>query len=332
MNKEFISFLLLLFVTFNHAQEKTNPKGSPYFKVFWNYHNEFTKDLAQNSAFELKRVYLGYAYSFNKNISAKITYDIGSNSAGSAYTAYVKIAQLDWKLNPKIKLSLGLIGTKQFKEQKDLWGYRYVLKTFQNEYKFGTSADLGFNSEFTLTHKLKMNLFVLNGEGYKNPQDRDGNQRIGISLMYSLPKGVSTKFYYDSHPTKGSNAISNTSFYVGYKGDNSRIAIEYNKLNNARTYKSAAADHNKDGLSLYGSKKINSKYEIFGRFDQVNSNVLKEESNSWNYNNDGSLIILGAQYQAIKGVKLSLNYRLFKYKNSIINNKSAVYLNAEFKI
>ena len=48
MNKEFISFLLLLFVTFNHAQEKTNPEGRPYFKVFWNYHNEFTKDLAQN--------------------------------------------------------------------------------------------------------------------------------------------------------------------------------------------------------------------------------------------------------------------------------------------
>ena len=133
MFKNKLRLKLLLFVTFNHAQEKTNPKGSPYFKVFWNYHNEFTKDLAQNSAFELKRVYLGYAYSFNKNISAKITYDIGSNSAGSAYTTYVKIAQLDWKLNPKIKLSLGLIGTKQFKEQKDLWGYRYVLKTFQNE-------------------------------------------------------------------------------------------------------------------------------------------------------------------------------------------------------
>ena len=332
MNKEFISFLLLLFVTFNHAQEKTNPKGRPYFKVFWNYHNEFTKDLAQNSAFELKRVYLGYAYSFNKNISAKITYDIGSNSAGSAYTTYVKIAQLDWKLNPKIKLSLGLIGTKQFKEQKDLWGYRYVLKTFQNEYKFGTSADLGFNSEFTLTHKLKMNLFVLNGEGFKNLQDRDGNQRIGISLMYSLPKGISTKFYYDSHPTKGSNSISNTSFYVGYKGDNSRIAVEYNNLNNARTFRSADNDHNREGFSLYGSKKINNKYEVFARYDQINSNILTGESTSWNYNNDGSLIILGTQYQAIKGVKLSLNYRFFNYNNTIINNKSVLYLNAEFKI
>ena len=59
---------------------------------------------------------------------------------------------------------------------------------------------------------------------------------------------------------------------------------------------------------------------------------LQENLEHWNYNNDGSLVMFGTQYQAIKGVKFNLNYRLFNYDNSIINNKSVLYLNAEFKI
>ena len=74
-------------------------KGQPHFKVFWNYNYDFSDDVQQNSAFELKRVYLGYKYKFDEKISAKITYDIGKNDAGSNYTAFVKIAQLDYKLS-----------------------------------------------------------------------------------------------------------------------------------------------------------------------------------------------------------------------------------------
>ena len=44
------------------------------------------------------------------------------------------------------------------------------------------------------------------------------------------------------------------------------------------------------------------------------------------------LVMFGAQYQAAKGVKFNLNYRLFNHDNSVINNKSILSLNAEFKI
>jgi len=42
--------------------------------------------------------------------------------------------------------------------------------------------------------------------------------------------------------------------------------------------------------------------------------------------------MFGTQYQATKGVKFNLNYKLFNYNNSLINNKSILSLNAEFKI
>jgi hypothetical protein len=324
--------IFLFFLTYTSAQNDFSSIGKPNFKVFWNYHNDFTKDIEQKSAFELKRVYLGYTYTFSEDISAKITYDIGSNSAGSAYTAYVKIAQLDWKLNPKVKLSMGLIGNKQFNDQESLWGYRYAYKGFLNEFKFGASADLGFNSEFTVNPKFKINLFVLNGEGYKSIQDDNGHQKMGTSFIYNFSKKLSGKIYMDSQRSENTKSMKNNSIFLGYNSIDFRFGVEYGKIKNARTYKNAEDDHNRDGFSIYGSKKLSNNYELFARYDQISSNILTGESRSWNYDNDGSLLMFGAQYQALKGVKFNLNYRFFNHDNSIINNKSILSLNAEFKI
>ena len=112
--KKTITLILILAFSVNYSQVEFKQNGSLHFKIFWNYHNDFTKEITKKSAFELKRVYLGYKHNFSKDISTKVTYDIGANSSGSAYTAYVKIAQLDWELSPKLKLSMGLIGNKQF--------------------------------------------------------------------------------------------------------------------------------------------------------------------------------------------------------------------------
>ena len=326
------NLLLLLILTSFKGFSQDIPGGKPNFKIFWNYHNDFTKEVTKKSAFELKRVYLGYKYNFNDNISAKVTYDIGSNSGGSAYTAYVKIAQLDWKLNPKVKLSMGLIGNKQFNDQEGLWGYRYAQKGFLNEYKFGPSADLGINSEFTINPKFKINLFILNGEGYKSLHDNNGHQKMGTSFIYNFSKKLSGKIYMDSQRSENTKSIKNNSIFLGYNNTDFRVGVEYGKIKNARTYKNAEDDHNRDGFSVFGSKKISKNYELFARYDQISSNIISGEAKAWNYNNDGSLVMFGTQYQAIKGVKFNLNYKLFNYNNSLINNKSILSLNAEFKI
>ena len=330
--KKITTLILILVFSVNYSQVEFQQNGSPHFKIFWNYHNDFTKDVTKKSAFELKRVYLGYKHNFSKNISAKVTYDIGSNPSGSAYTAYVKIAQLDWKLNPKLKLSMGLIGNKQFNDQEKLWGYRYTYKGFLNEFKFGASADLGINSEFIINPKLKVNLFVFNGEGYKALQDDDGYQRVGTSFIYSISNKIFGKIYLDSHPSKDAKAITNSSIFLGYNNNDIKLGVEYGKIKNGRTYKNAEDGHNRDGYSVFAIKSLKNNFEIYARYDSISSNILSGQTIPWNNNNDGSLLIFGTQYQAVKGVKFNLNYRLFNFNNSIINNKSAVFLNAEFKI
>jgi hypothetical protein len=324
-----VILILLVLVSFKtYAQDLGN--GKPNFKIFWNYHNDFTKEVTKKSAFELKRVYLGYKHDFNDSFSAKVTYDIGSNSGGSEYTAYVKIAQLDWKLNPKVKLSMGLIGNKQFNDQESLWGYRYAQKGILNEFKFGPSADLGINSEFTINPKFKINLFILNGEGYKSLQDDNGHQKMGTSFIYNFSEKFTGKIYIDSQRSENTKSIKNNSFFLGYNNIDFRVGVEYGKIKNARTYKDAEDDHNRDGFSVFGSKKISKNYELFARYDQIISNTLPGVSKP--EKKDGSLLMFGTQYQATKGVKFNLNYKLFNYNNSVTNNKSILSLNAEFKI
>ena len=187
--------LSFVFLTLNSFSQD-DAKGKVFSTIFWNFNSDFTKDASKKNAFELKRVYLGYDYNIDDKLSAKITFDIGKNTSGSSYTAFLKTAQIDWSLQKNTKISFGMIGGKQFKYQEKIWGYRYVYKTFQDEHKFGSSADLGVNGEFKLSNNLTFNAFILNGEGYKNIQDDDGYMKVGGNLIYEFKNGLSAKLYY----------------------------------------------------------------------------------------------------------------------------------------
>lgn len=329
----FLSALLISIAAISqNSNEDFKPSGDIQFKVFWNYHADFSDNATKTSAFELTRSYLGYKYAFTKDISAKITFDVGSNSAGSEYTAFLKAAQLDWKVASGVKLSMGLIGMKQFNDQEEFWGYRYLFKSFMDENSFGSSADLGINAEFSLSKNLKANFLIANGEGYKNLQDTDGYQKFGGSLVFTPIEGLTTKIYADSQKSATSKAVTSVALFAGYEMSNWRLGAEFNKLQNGKKYSSPIDNHNLDGVSFYSTYVINKKVEVFGRFDQLSSNTLSGESTAWNTSNDGNQIIAGIQYAPIKGLKFALNYQGFSFDNASLDNESLVFLNAEFKL
>ena len=238
MNTKKLSFtILIIFFSLNIYTQDTN-KGDIFSTIFWNYNTDLSSGSSKKNSFEVKRVYLGYKFKIDDKISAKVTFDIGKNSAGSDYTAFLKTAQIDWSLKDNFKLSFGMIGNKQFKYQESIWGYRYLYKTFQDENKFGSSADLGVNGEIKVSENLKMNLFMLNGEGYKNIQDDDGYMKIGGNLIYEISNGLSLKLYYDSEPGNDEFNVTNVGYFIGYDKNKTRVGLEYNKINKAKSYNS----------------------------------------------------------------------------------------------
>jgi len=320
------------------AQEKTAiPKGKVTGKVFFNYHLDATKDAEQTGAFELTRAYLGYVYNINDKFSATVVLDAGKSSGGSDHSVFVKNAKLTYKAKNWLTFSAGIVGMKQFKTQEKFWSYRYLYKSLADEYKFGTSADLGVLAGIKVTDYFKMDLLLVNGEGYKKVQDASGNTRFGANFVYTPTKNWIFKTYVDtmkgidiSDATK-TTSITNVVVFAGYAiKDKFRIGVEYNLLKNGTSYKKASENKELKGISLYTTYTMNNKWNVFGRYDQLSSNKLIGAMNAWNHSKDETTFITGFEYKPTKGIKTSVNYRITDFKDADNKNASSVYFNLEF--
>lgn len=344
--KKIILLLSALFLTviLINAQEKETeefkPSGKATGKVFWNYNYNLTENATRRNSFELKRAYFGYKYNFSKAISAKITLDGAKVSSASDYTVFVKNAQLDWKVTDMVKLSGGLIGTKQFKTQESFLSYRYVTKTIQDEFGLGSSADLGINGEIKLTDDIVANLFIFNGEGYTSEQDNNGRLKAGGNIIIEPVEGLTFMGYYDIYGGKlqvndsviveDTASISTISLFAGYRTDKFRIGAEYDMQLNGTKYNAIAENQNLNAISVMGAYTINKQFEIFAQWMNLKSNTLEGASNGWNNAKDGNKIIAGLQYSPVKGVKTALNYQGFFHDADNAPTSSFLFLNFEF--
>ena len=333
-----LTILLMIYSLITLAQEtEAKSKGKVNGKVFFNYHIDITEDVEQTSAFELTRAYLGYKYAFNGKFSASILLDAGKGSAASDHSVFIKNAKLDYKADTWITLSAGIFGMKQFKDQEKFWGYRYLYKSLADEYKFGTSADLGAMAAIKINDHLKLHVLVVNGEGYKKLQDASGKTRFGVNMVYTPNSNWIFKAYYDTmkgidvdNDTK-ITTVNNIALFAGYKLNNRfRIGAEYNLMQNGITYKDSSNGKDLQGLSFYSTYNINEKWNVFGRYDLLSSNTLSGETVDWNFSDDGNTIITGFEFRPTKGVNTSVNYRLTDFEDDTNNNASLIYFNLGF--
>lgn len=330
--------IITIVLIFSSITILSQSKGKVSATFFMNYHNDLTEGALQKSAFEIERAYLGYDYTFNDKLSAKVIMDVGKDD-GSDYTYYLKAAQVDYKALDWAKFSIGMIGLNQFSDQEKNWGYRYIYKSFQDVSGFGTSTDVGVNSELKLHKNVTMNLFVLNGEGFKKVQDLYGKYKVGGNVVYQPMDALTFKVYYselDSKKLVGTTivenpTVKNVALFAGYDKDKLRFGVEYNKMLDGKKFTDANLDHDLSGYSIYSTYAITDKIDVFGRYDFLESNKVGVSTTNWNAEKDGNAVLLGAQYSPLKGVKTSLNYRLWNYEMSSKNDLSYVYLNLELK-
>ncbi|MCD6092063.1 MAG: hypothetical protein J7J72_11240 [Bacteroidales bacterium] len=325
MKKIGLSIIIFFSISImGYSQSKIfTPEGKPFMKVFTNFHSSFS-DGKSNSAFEIKRAYLGYEYAFSKNFSAKANFDIDNPGTGKLQmTVYIKNAYLKYKLD-NFTAKFGMIGTKSFSVQESAWGYRYIEKSFQDAYKFNASADLGASVSYKFNDIISADAIIANGEGYKNLQ-ADSTFRTGFGLTFNPIKRLTARVYYD-FSTK-INTQSSIIAFLGYKANNYSIGAEYNKLSNVGFYDGREMS----GSSFYARVKASKKLSIFARYDQLLSNKLAGASDSWNIAKDGQLFIAGIEYAPVKGVKLAPNFKGWNPTDTSKTFVSTFFLNCEIK-
>ncbi|MBQ8270948.1 MAG: hypothetical protein IJZ22_07095 [Bacteroidaceae bacterium] len=305
------------------AQNATSeePKGKAIVQVFGNFHTGFGAE-NDDRGFELERSYLGYEYKLGKGITVKGVMDVGKSSSVDDYhrIAYIKNAMISWK-SGNLTLNGGLISTTQFNFQEKFWGYRYIMKSFQDEYKFGSSADLGLSASYKICEWISADAIIVNGEGYKKIQNNDGlNYGLGVTL--TPVKGFQIRLYggVNESGEEDKKDIANIAAFVGYKHERFTIGAEYNQMWNA-SYKDGA---DQNGYSVFASVKLSKSTEIYARFDDLYS------KDDWNISKDKSAAILGAQFKLGKYVKVAPNFRMNNPKADDAKNSYSAYINCYF--
>ena len=297
------------------------PKGKAIVQVFGNFYTGFGAE-NNDRGFELERSYLGYEYNFGNGLSTKAVMDIGKSSDVSDYQriAYIKNAMVSWKKGG-LTLNGGLISTTQFNFQEKFWGYRYIMKSFQDEYKFGSSADLGLSVAYKFADWISADAIIVNGEGYKKIQKNDGlNYGLGVTL--TPIKGFQIRFYggLNESGEEGKKNITNMAAFMGYKNEKYTIGSEYNYMKNA-SYKE---DANQSGYSVFTSINLSKSTSLYARFDDLYS------KDDWNLSKDESAAILGAQFKLGKYVKIAPTFRMTMPKADEAKNGYYAYVNCYF--
>lgn len=168
------------------AQETTafKPSGKIFVQFFGDYyykmsgssksfsHAQYSGTANNFNAFDIRRVYFGYAYNFTSDISAKIELANEGNYLPDGTRAfYIKDAEV--KINniiPYGNLVVGHTGTPTFAMYSEhIWGYRSVEKTLLDMRKFGGSNDLGIqlSGNFDKNGVVGYTLMIGNGTGAK---------------------------------------------------------------------------------------------------------------------------------------------------------------------
>ncbi|HLP04886.1 MAG TPA: hypothetical protein VK152_05595 [Paludibacter sp.] len=315
MKKNLIAVFSLIFTTAamvaqNPAasQGEFKPSGKPIVTVFSDFSNTTTAGKS-NNAFEVSRAYLGYGYNFSPDFSGKVVFDI-ANKAGltpSDFTVFLKNAYAEYS-HGIVKANLGMVGTTMFGLQESVWGKRYLYKSFQDQYGFGNSADLGASVKLQFIPQVSLDLAVFNGEGYKKVQG-DSTMQFAAGLTLQPIKNLYVRAYYDylNKQSYLTSRVAQTSFnvFVGYKSDKGTVAAEYNSQNGNKN----TAGHNWSGISVYGTLPFAKQFTAIARFDDLMSKKAGASNTGWNTSTDGQVYLAGVEYAPVKGIQITPNVR-----------------------
>lgn len=313
-----LSALALLNAEAKAQQAPDTPKGQTIVQIFGDFHSGFGKQ-DNDRGFALERSYLGYQYRLADNLTVKAVMNVGKSADVDDYQrmAYLKHAQVTYSTG-QFTLDGGLISTTQFNMLEKFWGYRYVSKSFQDEYKFGSSADLGISTQWKAADWLCLDAIVVNGEGYKKVQVQNGLQ-YGVGATLTAPCGLTMRLYASVNEQVAGDAknTQNYSAFLGYKTTAFSIGAEYNFMAHAGGKEGC----NQSGVSAYAKVKVGKAAEVFARYD----NLFSE--NDWNKAGNDRRMIMGAQWKLGKYIKVAPNVRYTMPKAHGGDNKVAGYVN-----
>jgi hypothetical protein len=331
--RKIVLFITSLFIGFEvcsaQKAEQTFPiTGKPILTVFTNY-KAGLGNVNNVSGFNLDRAFVGYEGFFAKGFSAKVVMNVETQSddnGNTKFNGYLKNAQVDWR-GYVFFVSAGLVNLKQFSEQENCWGHRYVFKSFQEEYGIVFCEDIGLVAGYEFSPVISADIAFTNGEGRKF-KNMDNRYKYGAGITLKPLKGLILRLYgdiYDIPKYLEDNMVKRDKQYsiasfAGYANKYFSIGAEYNRVFNYKFDSKQDAN----GYSAYTTINITPKMHIYGRFDYFDT------AGNMKYDNEGHAIICGFEYSPIRQIRISPNYQ--SWKSSKGKRENFLLLSVECKI
>jgi len=131
---------------------------------------EFAEGDPRPNEFDIDRVYLNFKTKIDDTFSARITTDVGRTN-DKKLELFLKYAYLQVKASDDIKVRFGSAGNPQVGFSDKFWGQRWLAKSFTDQEKILSSADVGVHALGEHADGLfGWSTALVNGEGYGNPE------------------------------------------------------------------------------------------------------------------------------------------------------------------
>lgn len=332
-------FYLLIFLSFVSLNVNGQDKGGKLWGyVFGDYYFKVSGDSTGGStqyagypnsyqAFEIRRAYLGYDYTFNDKFSAQFLLE-GNDKilTNSRLGIFIKTAYMEWKALENASFSIGLIPTPTWSWalNEKAWNYRSIEKTILDMRGLGNASDLGIatRGKFDKAGNYGFGFMIGNGTGQR-PEFNKFKKYYGT--LYAKPvKGLSVEAYGDFEPNTGDKNKTTLKGFLSYQTKKFTVGAEVIQ----QTQKNAGGtdiDAVPFGISgfvwgtLYAKKDV-PVLNAFARFDYYDPDS-KNDSVGYKEN----FITAGLDYMPVENVHIMPNVWVnsYKGKTSLLTERKA---------
>jgi hypothetical protein len=251
-----------------------------------------------DSGFHFTRAYYEMRYHSDADNMIRFTLDQKEPDT----TVFVKYVYWQHKMGDH-KIKVGQTHTPLVDYlQTHMWGHRYVAKTFTDDVKAATSADLGVAVLGKVGDNFEYDVSVMNGEGYTKTTDGNGYALRG--RIEGKASGFHVGLYGHTETERGGTANYDPTrelVYAYYDNGTVRAGGQYLMADDGS---GGSTFNDGTGYNVLVNVKLPTgehKSEAFARYDSIDP---------MDTGTDTTLTIAGVEIEAAKGVMFAPNVQV----------------------
>ena len=251
-----------------------------YKSQYWgNSSDKVTQYVKGFSAFQMRRVYLGFYYNLNPDFSTTVLFEGNDGSfaqftsAGIKQSVYVKQAFVEWKsLVPNASLYIGLVPTPTFGVDEAIWNYRSVEKTPGDARALGQASDFGVSLKGKFDDAGMVTYHATIGNGPGQAFENNKYKVFYGSIDVKPVKDLIVELYSDYAPASDGVKNINASTFkaiAGYKVAGLNLGAEFfsKTFRNSTLVSKVLQDKVSTIFSVFGYYPVMNNLNLLARFD-----------------------------------------------------------------